>query len=266
LLYSYITEESLVALCPEVSGSDKEGDDEGAYERDVLISLIDTYNEEQEDEAEDEWVLTEPTDGIHTVGAYSEGTSKDQAEEDDDSFFMRTYIPTSLYDIINPYEEMKKIEMGQRDAKYTEAITRMLGVEASELEGDDSDSDSDVSIPGETKETPRAVRFKAGGVEEQTLENDEGERNEDRDGSDSEEEDSSDNDDDEGYDGERRKKKKEKYTRTLPSHDDPEARKEEKQKRRDAAKLTKEAAKEKRKHKIPKHIKKKATKGSAKNH
>ena len=54
-----------------------------------------------------------------------------------------------------------------------------------------------------------------------------------------------------------------KYNTILPSRDDPKAREAEKVKRKEAAKAAKEAAAEKRKTKIPKHIKKRCQLGQS---
>lgn len=54
------------------------------------------------------------------------------------------------------------------------------------------------------------------------------------------------------------------YHRTLPSHDNPDARLKAKNERKEACRIAKEKAAEKRKVKIPKHIKKKAVKGNKK--
>jgi RIO kinase 1 len=76
------------------------------------------------------------------------------------------------------------------------------------------------------------------------------------------EEDEDDEEDEEDEEGDPRdlppKPKDLKYHAILPSHDDPQAREAEKAKRKEAAKAAKEAAAERRKTKIPKHIKKRA--------
>ena len=80
----------------------------------------------------------------------------------------------------------------------------------------------------------------------------------DEDEEDEEDEEEEEEEEEDGGKGLPPKPKDLKYHAILPSHDNPEAREAEKVKRKEAAKAAKEAAAEKRKNKIPKHIKKRA--------
>ena len=221
-LYTFVTEKGLSGI----GGIGKQAEEEtrGDYERRVLELMIERTGEDTE------WTEEELPEGALKSGA-GEGLGAS------DDAFLNSYVPSSLNEIENPYKEMMMMRNGERDEAYTAAINKMIITTDSDEEGEESYDDSE---------------------------------------SDNEEEDDEDEDDDDDEDeedGEKSpgklpkhlrppKKKSSKYQAILPSHDDPEARELEKQRRKDAAKEAKAAAAEKRKEKIPKHIKKQGMKKS----
>ena len=127
---------------------------------------------------------------------------------------------------------MKRLESGGREKVHEDAVKQMLGLRIEPSTG---------SI-----------------VNDQQVKEGNGEHDE---SGDSDDDDDDDDDDGEGY----MDKKGDRYHRILPARTDPEARQAEKDARKEARKQAKLAAAEKRKHKIPKHIKKSAVKKGSKN-
>lgn len=202
----------------------EEGESQEAYERRVLEAMIERTGEDAD------WAEEELPDGALKAGLGEDADTGDDA-------FLNSYVPSSLSEITNPYKEMMMMKNGERDEAYTAAINKMIITSESDEEDDEDDDDED--------------------------------------GEDDYEDGSEDDDDDEGDDDDEErekipkhlrppKPKSNKYSAILPSHDDPEAREEAKLKRKEAAKEAKAAAAEKRKEKIPKHIKKKAIKAGKK--
>jgi RIO kinase 1 len=161
-------------------------------------------------------------------------SAEQHRREVDEAVFLQSYIPTSLNEIANPAAELRRLQAGQREAAFANAVQNMLApqpaptVHATPETNDQEDSAHDVS------------RWEGS--------------DEDSEGGDSDSDDEEgdwDSDSDRG-DG--------KYHRTLPSHADPEARHQAKEERKKAKQAAKEAQAEKRKNKIPKHVKKRATK------
>lgn len=152
-------------------------------------------------------------------------------KEVDEAVFLQAYIPTSLNEIANPAAELKRLQAGQRESIFASAVQGMLGP---------------VGASGST-ETATAKKSN----QRTDVEGDNTRSNSDND-SDDEEGDGSGSEYSDSDDG--------KYHRTLPSHDDPEARLRAKEERKEAKRLAKEAKAAKRKTKIPKHVKKRATK------
>jgi RIO kinase 1 len=171
------------------------------------------------------------------LGEYSE--AEDFADENDcddkeaenamieEAVFLQSYIPTSLSDISNPQKEMNRLKGGEREPVYEAAVRKMLGVNVGPDSSNalkNSSSDNEVIINNDSNS------------------------------------DDNENDEREYYtSGEDTR-----YKRTLPSHNDPDARLKAKNERKEACRIAKEKAAEKRKVKIPKHIKKKAVKGNKK--
>jgi len=165
---------------------------------------------------------------------------KENAAMTEDNIFLQSYIPTSLNDLANPHAEMVRLRAGGREKGYVAAVQQMLG----------GQEDGATEVPADSDE------------EDEEDEEEDGAEDEDEFG----EENSSDSDDDKSIDGDhieeycryKERKRAEKYHRTLPSTSDPEARFAEKLARKEAKKVTKEAAALKRTKKIPKKAKKKA--------
>lgn len=150
----------------------------------------------------------------------------------DEAVFLQAYIPTSLHEIHNPAEEMRRLQSGKREPAYAAAVQNMLAPLA--------------SAGPETNEVETSKEGTASAEGSQKGDDDE-DSDSDEDGSDyyysSDESDG-------------------KYRRTLPAHENAEKRLKAKEARKEAKKLAKEAASEKRKVKIPKHVKKRATKAN----
>ena len=149
----------------------------------------------------------------------------------DEAVFLQAYIPTSLHEIHNPAEEMRRLQSGKREAAYAAAVQNMLAPPASggpETNGVETSKEGTASAEGSQK-----------GDDDEDSDSDE-------DGSEYYSSDESDG----------------KYRRTLPAHENAEKRQKAKEARKEAKKLAKEAASEKRKVKIPKHVKKRATKAN----
>ena len=159
-------------------------------------------------------------------------TTLESKEAVDEAVFMQSYIPTTLHDINNPYAEMDRIQSGQREPVFEAAIRGMLGT------GD-----------GHKQKGYSDVVISEGSDNEVEKRSDSGEE-EDEEG-----EDSSEDEDEEGEG---------KYRKQLPSRDDPEIRKREKDARREAKKISKTEKALKRQNKIPKHVKKRAVKAGKK--
>ena len=162
------------------------------------------------------------------------GEARDEGETKrliDEAVFLQSYIPTSLNEFLNPVAELNRIESGGREKVHEEAIKQMLGLT---IQDKDSAYDEDENVDAD-------------------------------DDDDDDDNDDDDNNDDSGEDVFVQSVADGKYHRTLPTHSDPEARQAEKDARKEARKIVKQAAAEKRKHKVPKHIKKSAVKKGSKN-
>jgi RIO kinase 1 len=193
------------------------------------------------------------------VGAGEEDEAQQELEE---AVFMQAYLPTSLGEISNPYAELQRMQAGQREKGYLDAVQSMIAEEISEEEGGAEDSDEDLeALLASLRPKPRS-RVAATGDSETTpcieaippLQAADADRQQgtSEDGGDDDEEGVSE-DSDEG-----------KYRRQLPSHDDPERREQEKNARKEARRHAKSEAALKRKNKIPKHVKKRAMKAGKK--
>ncbi len=219
---------------------------------------------------------------LDEVMAASESKREECVDEDreqldtvDEAVFLQSYIPTSLNEIANPYKEMERMQKGGRETVFQNAIETMLGagirpVEEEEEEedvsvaGDEDDDKADSDIEKELRalegglgatdgELTEGVSKSARKVSTPTAEEGEERDSDSEDGSDSDSEYGS---SDEEGDG--------KYRRQLPTRDDPDARKREKDARREAKKLSKAAKATKRLTKIPKHQKKRSIKAGKK--
>jgi RIO kinase 1 len=158
----------------------------------------------------------------------------DETEEQrliDEAVFLQSYIPRSLHEFSNPVAEMNRIAAGGREQVHTDAILTMLGEKVGGAEYDTSSVDSKNDDYGEGSDIGHGENSST----------------------------SSDSVDDEWIDDGTLKK----YHRCLPGRNDPHARALAKEERRELRRLTKIEAAEKRKVKIPKHVKKRATKGSS---
>ena len=175
--------------------------------KDELLLMLETYSAIVDDEA------VEYEMEIQSSANTEDKIRQKATGELEESMFFQTFIPTSLNELVNmPFVEKDKLERGERDQLYTDAVNNMLVDKLSDDEDSNSDNDSDVS-------------------------SDDSAEYEERDGM-----------------------LIMRYRRTLPTHDKPEERQKEKDERKAAKKLAKLQAAEKRKIKIPKHIKKRAMK------
>jgi len=169
----------------------------------------------------------------------------------EEAVFMGSYIPRSLHELPNSFEEARRLEAGEREGVYTAAVRQML-VSVKEEKGKEEEEEKPVS--GGEEEGGEEE-----GVEGTDEDEEEGEEEEDEDDEDDEEDDDDEDDDEEWLE----KKKGGMGGRGL-TEDERAARKAERKAEKKAAKAEKS---EKRKTKIPKHIKKakiKATSGARK--
>jgi RIO kinase 1 len=203
-------------------------------------------------------------------------------KEVDEAVFLQAYIPTSLNEIANPAAELRRLQEGQRESAYAKAVQSMLGPTTTPAAAattaaatsvasstsastsattpvavPESDSAQDPVLPGAGADDaesaldpvlPKESRKKAPREGEEAGSGD--------DSSDSEDSEGSGESDSDWYED----KDDGTYHRTLPSHNDPESRLRAKEERKKAKQAAKEAQAEKRKTKIPKHVKKRATK------
>jgi RIO kinase 1 len=195
--------------------------------------------DELEGGGEDEMV--DSADVNNTTRDALNAAQEEEEEEEgrrqvDEAVFMQAFIPSSLHDFSNPYAEADRLRRGMREPVFEAAVSKMLGepvVAATYVEdsaGDNEDSD-----------------------EKQSVDNLSSSEDEDE-----EDEEEGDGDDDSQDDGPHR------YRKQLPSRTDPTLRLKEKEARKEARKAAKAAQAEKRQHKIPKHLKKKAVKANKK--
>ena len=212
--------------------------------------------------------------------------------EIEEAVFMQSYIPTSLQDLANPYMEADRLRTGQREPSFQAAVNKMLGgatkAQASSSRGahgkataarglsegnriiradvsDDSDEDDDSENDAERGGDNGPERMDMNGCKEflfllynflffHYTNNFSVDASDDA-ASDSEDEDNEDDMD---------MVESTKYRKQLPSREDPEQRRREKEARKEARKQSKAEKAEKRQHKIPKHLKKKAVKAGKK--
>lgn len=150
----------------------------------------------------------------------------------DEAVFLQSYIPTSLSDIAQPHVEKDRLQRGEREKAFETAIRAMLTEEV----------DMDVHVEGEGQgdEDQGGDQGGEGDVQGGPAEDDE--HDDDASSSFSESD--------------------EKYRRRLPdATHNPEARQSAKEQRKEARRVTKLEAAEKRTKKMPKHLKKRAVKG-----
>jgi RIO kinase 1 len=202
----------------------------------------------------------------------------EQTEQQNDlneAVFLQSYIPTTLGEIANPYKEMDRINAGQREAVFENAIHTMLGLKTVKPAVDE-ESPALISEPVHTEgvtdsEGNTAVEEKKSNVKTKKVSKveiegeEEGEDSGSGDEDDDSEEGSDDDDEEDGDDSySDREEGDGKYRRQLPTRDDPESRAKEKEARREAKKLSKAARATKRTTKIPKHQKKRSIKAGKK--
>ena len=163
---------------------------------------------------------------LNTVGS--------QAAEDEESLireavFLQSHLPTSLGEIVNPISELRKIEAGQRELAFQDAVSSMLAADNSIEGSSEVVSDNDESQEGSPIE---------GDDDSEQSDEDEG----------SIEQDDKDKD----------------CSGRLPGHDCPEDRQQAKAMKKLMRKEAKEAAALRRLSKMPKHLKKRAVKAGKK--
>jgi RIO kinase 1 len=188
------------------------------------------------------------------VQHYDETNHERQMNE---AVFLQSYVPSSLMEISNPHEELKKMNSGQRESIFTKLIQNMIVSE---------NNDTGVYAKNNLGSEKEDIGSKVLGMDDsisQTNPKDAvvsvcGDDN------DNEDDDEGDDDDDSQSDNDSDDENGNRNRRILPSRDDPEARIRAKAARKEACKLQKEQAAEKRKHKIPKHVKKRAMKAGKK--
>lgn len=229
------------------------------------------------------------SDKLHTALLRQDSEQVSASEEVDEAVFLKSFIPTRLSEIANPYKESELLTKGARESVYAKAVLDMIGgrpddIDEEEEEGDNDENDvsDDEEDEDDDKElqaliakltkpnnntTTDLTKTPDSTVSGQDKTSDAvGEvKSEDKDDdSESEEEGSDDDDEEEEGDGDDREEGEGKYRRKLPSRDNPEQRQKEKEARKEAKKLAKEAKAAKRLNKIPKHVKKRAMKGAGK--
>ncbi len=224
-------------------------------------------------------------DKLHTSLLKQESEQVSASEEVDEAVFLKSFIPTRLSEIANPYKESELLTKGARESVYAKAVLDMIGgrpdgIDEEEEEGDndendvsddeeDEDDDKELQAliakltkPSNTSTTVTETHDSPSSDKEKTSDAAGEVKSEDKDDDSESEEDGSDDDDEEGDDD--REEGEGKYRRKLPSRDNPEQRQKEKEARKEAKKLAKEAKAAKRLNKIPKHVKKRAMKGAGK--
>lgn len=224
-IFQFVVDKYLVHK--DISSMKPESDEE-------VMNMLEQVVESHKDDDDD--VDEQDEDG--------EDNSDDDAVAVDEAVFMQSYIPTSLNEISNPHQEAMRMKNGYREAAYTAAIKNMLG-------GEDTTTKS------------RAVES-FGSDDDSISEDSDSDRDSENLSSDEDDDESAEDEDDEDGLPRREKKKSDKYLRHLPSHSNPEERRLAKENRKLLRKASKELSAEKRKHKLPKHLKKKAIKNSKK--
>eukprot|EP00595_Chromulina_sp_UTEXLB2642_P002466 CAMPEP_0196763650 /NCGR_PEP_ID=MMETSP1095-20130614/4462_1 /TAXON_ID=96789 ORGANISM="Chromulina nebulosa, Strain UTEXLB2642" /NCGR_SAMPLE_ID=MMETSP1095 /ASSEMBLY_ACC=CAM_ASM_000446 /LENGTH=180 /DNA_ID=CAMNT_0042117269 /DNA_START=871 /DNA_END=1410 /DNA_ORIENTATION=- len=169
----------------------------------------------------------------------------------EEAVFMQSYIPTSLNEINNPHIENDRIMKGQREKFYGNAISNMLAGNKSFLDDDLEDNSvySDDVDDNDRNDDDLIDKDSSINLDDnlKEFEISANESDSESDGnSDSDESTDSDSDDDSYH-----RRKTEKYSRHLPSHNNIEARNKEKEIRKLNKKLVKEEKAEKRKTKLP---------------
>lgn len=187
----------------------------------------------------------------------------------EEAVFMGSYIPRSLHELPNSFEEARRLEAGEREGVYTAAVRQMLvPVKEGKEEGKANAKEKKELKPidGEKKEeveeSKNGVEESKNGVEEEVEGEEEEDADEDEEGE--EDVDCDDDDDDDQDDEEWREKKKGGMGGRGLTEEERAARKAD---RKADKKAVKAERSEKRKSKIPKHIKKakiKATSGARK--
>jgi RIO kinase 1 len=170
----------------------------------------------------------------------------------DEAVFLQSYIPTSLHEFGNPHKELSRLQAGQRETIYEDAVNKMLGLAV----GEESTTEHKI------KPAPKIVCL---GGEGQADEEGEGNASGQEDGDENSGDSDSDSDGSDTtvwYDSDAEDTK---YHRRLPNRDGkPEKFALKKQEKKEMKKLAKADATEKRTKKIPKHIKKRAIKSGKK--
>lgn len=238
-----------------------------------------------------------PSQGLEHAEMMSALASKltemlaDQEEEDDryldedeeneeevaNAVFLQSYIPSSLSEINNPQAESEKMKHGgQREKIFEMAVQRMLGSDESSSTnevGPETSSDSISRLPNAVEQMKlqslqEAAENSDDEDDEDDGDNSDGNNNDDGSGSDcgsesGDDDDEDDEEDERDEDGNfihKKKKKSGKYRRRLTDKSNEEERNQQKEAKKEAKKAAKEQAALKRTKKIPKHVKKRATK------
>lgn len=163
----------------------------------------------------------------------------------DEAVFLQSYIPTSLHEFSNPHKEMTRLQAGQRETIYANAVNKMLGGQEAAPE----------TVPAKSRPAPSIVCLDNNGEAQEEGEeaSDEGDESDSDSDGDSDTTYYYDSDDDD------------KYHRRLPNRDaKPEKFALMKQQKKEMKKQAKADAAEKRTKKIPKHVKKRAIKSGKK--
>ena len=164
----------------------------------------------------------------------------------EEAVFLHSFIPTSLSDLgSDAHQELKRLQSGQREPAFAEAIMNMIHVVKK------SDPASSSRVTGGSSVLFSLKDGEVGAGRSVSSESDDD--NDDA---------SVDDVDSEDSDVDAEDNNREKYRRCLPSRDDETARLAEKSARKQARKEAKEAAAVRRQSKLPKHLKKKAMKNS----
>lgn len=210
-----------------------------------LMSKLNEFMDQAQEDSDD-------SDGEAIgVGANSSGSGATNSTEEainvrklkaikseiEESVFLHSYIPTTLDEIANPHMEVLRMKKGLREPAFVSAVASMIH------HGNSSSSDKAAEIDSESDN--EGSRDGSGSSSDNTSDSDnEGDKESDGD----------------GEDNEGRRDRDGKYSRRLPAHEKEEDREKEKQLRKEAKKQAKLEQAEKRKTKIPKHVKKRAMK------
>jgi hypothetical protein len=220
--------------------------------------------------------------GMNSVEQIASTRSRHEVDE---QVFLQTHIPRSLHEFPNPYQELQRLQDGERESVVVDSVFRLLAPEGAKrvddsrfnvpgqnasvdvvhsgsiIESDKMEGKSDHKVTAAEVHEVHGIRNKE--IRQPQPDQTNIDVLEVGEISGEEADDSSDESSDDSI-GWLEDKNEGKYRARLPTRDNPEARLKAKEERKEAARIAKQAAQEKRKEKIPKHIKKRAVKAGSK--